>query len=185
MPLPEYTRDQFDARLQDLEDALSNYADFDTRRDREFGIVIGEYWKELLTANDDFVRDSNFASPVSTGTETINTTIGDFFEIALPTGQVRIAGDTIFLKQGTAKFMPVSRITLADIDTATTHIGFYENKGKIILYAKEGEFIAPGSLVYNFYRWLDNVLALGTSVLDIKPEDFEMLAGRVSERMVA
>lgn len=184
MPI-EYTRDQLDARLTDLESSLSNYADFDTRRDRDFGIVIGEYWKELITANDDFIRDSNFSSPLSTGMETVNTTIGDFFEIALPTGQVRIAGDTIFLKQGTGTFFPVPRITLADIDTATTNIGFYENKDKIIIYAKEGEFAAPGSLVYNFYRWLDNVLTLGSSVLDIKPEDFEMLAGRVSERMVA
>ncbi len=178
-------RDLLDERLKELEPSLSNYADFLTRRAREYAVVISEYFAELIEADDDWVKDSNFTSPLATGTETVNTTISDIFEIALPGTEVKIAGDTIWLQQGTGVMVAVPRTTLFDFELGTSTLGFQEVHNKVLLYAKQGEFTAPGNLCYLFYRWLDHEPATGGTVLDIKPQDFESIAERVSERMVS
>jgi hypothetical protein len=184
----EYTRDQLDARLKEIEPSLANTADFDIRRDLAYAIVMGEYNAELIEQADPHVVDDNFSSLLSSGTAVINTDIGDVYKAALPVGVVAVFGDTIFLQQGTTKFFSVPRRSIAEIVLGTpseTLYSFATHRGSLMLYSKDGEFTAPGNMAFYFFRRLDDELATGTTVLDIRCEDFNGIAERVSEYMVS
>ena len=184
----EYTRDQLDDRLKKIEPTLANMADFATRRDLAYAIVMGEYNRELIDKNDDHVIDDNFSSLLSTGTAVLDTTIGDVFKASLPDGVIGIVGDIVFLQKSTDKFFSVPRMSIADIvvgGSGETLYAFTTHKGKITLYSKDGEFTAPGNIAYFFYRLLASELPATDSVLDIRSQDFNSIAERVSEYMIS
>jgi hypothetical protein len=184
----EYTRDNLDDRIQKIEPSTANYADFDTRRTLAYSIVMGEYNQELIEKVDDHVIDDNFSAPLTTGTALIDTDIGDIYKADLPDGVMSIMGDTIFLQKSTGTFFSVTRKKIAEIIIGgldETLYSFATHKGVITLYSKDTEFVAPGNMAFFYYRKLDTALTLGTTVLDIRSQDFNSIAQRVSEYMIS
>lgn len=183
-----YYRDDLDKKIKKINPSLGLRTDFSTLRDAAYAQVIGEYNRELITADDDWGRGDNFAAPLTTGsTETVNTASYDIWQLARASTQIRIAGNDLYLQKTTTTFFKVPRIAFDDIIVAgvdATLYAFYENKDKINLIIKDAEFVAPASLCYNFYRWLDNTLPdASTTPLDIKFDDFESIAERVTNYM--
>ncbi len=183
----EYTRDQLDKLIKNIEPGLSNRSDFSTNRDLYYAVVMGEYNEELASANDDFVLGDNFSSPLSTSTALVDTSVADLYKMTLPDGQLRIAGDVIFLEKTPGTFVHVPRVSIAEIliggDEETLY-AFATHKNAITLYSKDSLFTAPASVVYYYYRVLSISLSDGDTVLDIRSSDFNAIAERVSEYMI-
>lgn len=151
---------------------------FDELVDTGLRMWLSDYQKVLMDRNDRFIRYSTLSEAVApaTGTEKINTTIGDLFRITLLAAADRIADDTILLfDAGTAEFITVPRKTFAEIVTSgvdATIAAFLENNGEILLYVKQDEIAAPpADLHYNYFKQLTPPAADGDD-LPILPEDF-------------
>lgn len=183
------TRDDLDNYVKEKEPILGKLTAYATLRDTYWKVVQAEYATELRTAKNPFVIGSTFtmAVPPATGTEEVNTTLGDVFIVALDPTHDGIAGDTILVADPAAYFKscPRTTIELVTIGGAEeTILGFIEAKGEIFIYAKEAEFTAPADVHYYFWRILDASLPLGATVLDILEADFTRLADRLTELML-
>lgn len=185
-----FYRDDLDARVNKIQPSLAFRSDRATLRDNAYAQVIAQYNQELITADDDHARLDNFASPLSTGSSpTVDTASYDIYQVARPAGEIRIAGNYLYLEKATGTFFKVPRVAFDDIIIATgddqTLYAFYENKGKINLIIKDSEFVDPADFCYNFYRILDSTLPdASTTPLDIRDEDFQSICERVSDLMI-
>lgn len=163
--------------LQHRDPAFADLASFATREQAAASQALAELYATYRQNNNPWARASTFSgSPDSTGTTpAMATTVGDVYVIAMTTGRIAVAGDTIFLyKTTTSTFIPVPRSTIELVlisGTATTEV-FWENHGEIVLYSKTGDFTAPASVHYDY--WRDPVIdcTTTTNVIDIDPIDF-------------
>jgi hypothetical protein len=177
-----FTRDDLDTHLKAAIAVLASLetAKFESLRDRAYKRTMSEYQADLIAADDPWIRRDTLeeVTPPSTGSEKINTSIGDMYRVALLANAISIAGDTILVSQGTGVFKTVPRVTMETLTIGgvdETIIGFIENKGKLIIYAKEGTFVPPGTVHYNYYIGLDGDPAAGATELDIKPQDYSRI----------
>jgi hypothetical protein len=149
---------------------------FDEVIEAALAMWLSDYQKTLMDRNDRFIRYSTIpeVTPPSTGTEKINTNIGDMFRIVMITGGDRIADDTIILSQSTGVFKTVPRLSMEQLvagGTGETIVGFLENNGEILLYVKDATITAPAVLHYNYFKQLVPPAA-DVDVIPTLPEDF-------------
>ncbi len=162
--------------IQDLDNellrqnaALANYADYQARRTRAYQAALAAY-QETLAGNDDiFVRANTFAAPLAIGSMVVSTTTGDIYTVALPTGARRIAGDGIMIsKAASADFVMVPRMawdTIVANGTSQTPYAFWEDKGQIVIYDKDGaNFDATSIVNFDYYRQLDGTTTIGANL---------------------
>ena len=182
------TIDDLDAELKKQNPLLVNYADFAARRTRAYSTALAQYQETLADADDTFVRGNVYASPLTTGTAAIVTSTGDIYiPTTLPDDFRRVAGDAILVsKVSTADFCNVPRMPWASIiasGSSQTPYAFYEDKGQIVVYDKDGaNFDDASKVTFEYYRELDCTLTTGTA-LDIKQEDFGNIVTAVLQLM--
>lgn len=170
-----FTIADLDQALKDRNPAWADSASFAARRTAAAKQALGIYYDNLRSTNDLWARSSTLGgSAVSTGTQVVDTTVSDVYHVTLPTGQLGVADNTIFVQQSTGTFLEVPRMSIDSIvlGVSATTIAFWENNGEIILYDKDGQFTAPGNLHYNFWRNPAIDCSLSTNTVDIRPQDF-------------
>lgn len=180
-----FTRLMLDNRIKALKPALKDYdaTKFRDLLDPAITMALAEYQQELIEIDHPFVRGGTFSevTPPATGAEKINTAIGDVYQIAMaPATAEQVAGDTIFVNQSTTVFKDVPRMSIDDIiagGTGETVCAFWENKGTILLYLKDGTISAAGTVHFNFYRTLTAPAADGDA-LDILARHFTLIVDK-------
>lgn len=185
------TRLDLDQYVNQKEPLLALLSDRDARRDTNWKIVISKYERSLIEGDNNFVKLSSMSEVTAptTGTAKINTTVGDAYLVDLLAAASAIAGDMIWVYNGTTtKYEEVPRVKIEDIivgGTGETVVGFFEINGKFALYIKESTFTTiPADLHYNYWRKLSYALAADGTVLDILEKDFTTLADELAELML-
>lgn len=143
--------------LQDRNPDFSDMASFGTRLASASKQALADYFANLRTNVDQFARSSTLsAGSLTTGSAVFSITgSGSVFRIAMGTGMLSVAGDSIFVEGSTSTFINVPRGTIESILTsgasATTEI-FWENNGEIVLYSKTGDFTPPATVHCDYWR---------------------------------
>lgn len=172
----------------------SEFNDWDSTKftdifDPALKMAMSEEWDEMIAADDPFTKASTLSEVTapSTGTEKINTTIGDVFLVSLLAGAERILDDTIWIfKSATGEYEAAPRI---DIDAmiiggaGETVVGFYEVNGKVAIYIKEATFTTPPADFHYNYRRVPTMPAADGDPLDIPPTRFSSLCSKISAFM--
>jgi hypothetical protein len=175
-----YLISDLDAEIQAQVPAWANRSDYTTLRNRAYRRALGEYSDGLTSQDDIFIRADCLASPVSLGSApTIATTPGVIFQIALPAGALRVAGDSIMIqKSSTTEFFNVPRMAWANIvpsGSGQTPYGFWENNGIINIYTTTSDFDHTAGAAFDYYRQIDATQSPTSTAMDIKYEDFDQL----------
>jgi hypothetical protein len=182
-----YLVDDLDAELKKQNPLLNNFTDFTARRTRSYLQVLADYQEELAQNDDPFVKADNYSSPITTGTEKINTTVGDIYRIALPADVLRVAGNAILVAKGTtAIFDSVPRMswdTIIASGGSQTPFAFWEENGYLVIYDKDGNFDNTAAVSFPYYRRLDATVTPTTTALDIKPNGFSSIVSSVLSLM--
>ncbi len=172
------------AELNKQNAAFANYSDFTTRFARAFNTALTQYEEQLAQADDIFVRNNTYASPIAIGTAKITTTTGDVYQVTPPTDFRRIAGNGILVsKAATADFCDVPRMTFDSLITtgsSQTPFAFWEDHGMIMIYDKDGaNFDNTSQVDFSYYRKLDATNSPTSTPLDIKQMDFADMVSTV------
>jgi hypothetical protein len=170
-----FTIDDLDAEIKKRDAAVSNYADFSTRRERAYERAIADLEETLASQDSPFVRADTYAAALTTGTAKVSTPIGDLYTIDLPADGRRVAGSNI-LVEGATTFLQVPRMSwdAVVLGTSQTLYAFWEDNGQIVLYEKDAEFTAPADVHISYYRKLDTTQTTGTN-LDIPTTQFSSI----------
>lgn len=177
-----FTIADLDQALKDLAPQWADSASFTVRRTSAAKQALAQYYKALRDSNDTWARaDTLSGTAPSTGAAKVTTTNGDVFEIALVTGALSVADDSIFLSQGTTEFQIVPRMNIASIlqGSTPTKYAFYENNGFIILITDDSGFTPPGVVHYSYWRTPTIDTSISTNPVDVRPEDFTAFVASV------
>jgi hypothetical protein len=140
--------------------------------------TMAAYAKRLRDEGNPFAFGSTFdGTDPSTGTAEINTGQGDVFRVALVSGARSVAHDSLYMWNGTAWAL-VPRIDPDDI-TADTVSGFWEVKGYIMIYVKDGTITTPASFHYHYNRFFSADTSNTSTEIDAIPEDYDELLDTV------
>jgi hypothetical protein len=138
---------------------------------------------------DPHVRGSTIAdgSPLSTGTEVVDTDLYDAFKIALPAAASKLASNTIWVyNDSTDEFEAIPRVEIDSIiltgDNETIR-AFYEVNGFIILVLKDAEFGTIPADVHTEYWRNIAIPDDDADVIDAKREDWDTVMGLFSQYM--
>lgn len=181
-----FKRIDLDNYVQRKERRLALLSDFSTRRNTMWKVVIAEYFSQLKSENEPFLRTSTLdEDPVlTTGAPKFSTNVNDVFEVSLVTGAMGIAEDTIWIyNEGDAAWIAVKRMDPDEIE-ATTEAAFYEINGKLVIYVKKDTLTTPAELQYHYWRSLGATFVDDDSLLDILDKDFTNLADRLASLML-
>jgi len=182
--MTQFTRLELDDEMKRRNRELANIADFAVRRPIAYRKTIADLQLTLVDERDSWVFGSTFtASPPASGTAIFNTGTGDVFRVSYPTDCAYLAEDSIFLVQGTTVKI-AARIDPDDWNATTTLCAFWEEKGAIVVYVKDGEITAPFNLHFPYVRELDGVPVADGTALDFRPERFDFVTTRTMEYML-
>lgn len=186
--MTEFTRLELDDEMKRRNRELANLADFATRRSVAYRKTIADLQALLIAEKDPWVIGSTWSGTApASGAAVANTGTGDIFRIVYPTGCAYVIEDSILFVQGTtlklATRIDPDSILLTGTDATTC--AFWEEKGAIIAYVKDGEIPTPPfDLRFSFVRELDAVPAADATILDFRPERFDLVVTRTMEYML-
>jgi hypothetical protein len=151
----QFTIRELDAQLYRRNPDWKDSKSFADLRSGAVKLALAQFYRQYRDDENAWGRASTLnGAAISTGSEVVNTTISDLYRVALPTGQLSVADNTLLLYKSTTTFLKIPRASVDDIvlgTGATTDI-FWENHGEILIYSKEGDFTSAGSLHYNYWR---------------------------------
>ena len=177
------------ARLKVLTPEYDNWdsTKFDNACIAAAKLAIQQMQANYIDAADIFARGSTLSTTApSSGAAVADTTAEDMYYVALITGAVSVAGDTIILyNPTTADYKSCPRITLDELVVGTTVVGFYETNGNIVILFKDSTFTTtPFKVQYDYWR-VFTVPAATSDALDIKPTDFDTFVDAMQTYMPA
>jgi hypothetical protein len=147
-------------------------------------VALSQNQANYMQTNDSFGKSNTLGgtAPTTGSTPTISTTAYDVFQIAIISGAIKVADNSIWVEiQSTGTFLEVTRIEIDNYVVtggSATVYGFYETNGFINLVVKDATFTPPARVHYNYWRGLTPT-ASTSDPLDIKPQDFSTFCDAV------
>jgi len=176
-----YTIDDLDAEIKADDARYTNRSDYATLRNRAYRKALAEYAGSLRGSDDIFIRGDTFLAPIAIGAAVITVTgKGLIYQVALPAGAYKVAGDSILVEFSTTEFDQVPRMTWGEIllSGSPTPYAFWENNGILNIFSAT-DLNATAHVGFDYYRRLDATQTAGTA-LDIKSDDFGQLVDSTS-----